>query len=226
MRLRCSASPIRWRPWDRHCRWGRAGAGVDRPRAGGGGHHSVVIAAKVRSPAGTLLPIPRRSRGTDGRRCGPARSRIAGSHNTGAWAAGISMSSTCTASISTSYLPRDRGPGAGDPAPAAGLVPAQVFTPGPPRTWLHCVSTSQQAACPARRLLLPFIENGVPLEALRTHVTRARLRSGARPDLPEKGFHLAAEAAHAPACASSLRAKSYGYPEHERYFRNETASAR
>jgi glycosyltransferase involved in cell wall biosynthesis len=65
-----------------------------------------------------------------------------------------------------------------------------------PRTWLHGVSASQHKAFPPGVPLLPPIPNGVPVDELAArHAKRDFVLCLGR-ICPEKGFHLALDAAH------------------------------
>ena len=50
--------------------------------------------------------------------------------------------------------------------------PEWTFHMDRPGTWLNCVSATQQACCPASELLLPYVPNGVPVEAMHARVRK------------------------------------------------------
>src|SRR5919197_2252040 len=69
------------------------------------------------------------------------------------------------------------------PAGVPGLVtlhlpptwyPAEIFHLRRPQTSLHCVSAAQRRACPPDAVLLPEIENGVPIAALAARHAKRR----------------------------------------------------
>lgn len=101
--------------------------------------------------------------------------------------------------------------------------PRQVFSErnGP---WLLPVSETQAAQCPASPRLLAPLPNGVPDELF-----DAPLCSRDGPALmlvricPEKGAHLALQAAHAAGIELVIAGQVYPYPEHERYFAEQIA---
>lgn len=116
------------------------------------------------------------------------------------------------------------------PAPARVLVtlhlppawyPAHVFENPPPNVWLHCVSLTQAGACPPCPRLLPPIENGVDTLALRDRGQTRTYALALGRICPEKGYHLALEAAVRARSRFILAGQVFGYPEHEEYFRNE-----
>ncbi|HET6568093.1 MAG TPA: glycosyltransferase, partial [Rhodothermales bacterium] len=74
--------------------------------------------------------------------------------------------------------------------------PSETFDVTRPDTYLHCVSGSQAAACPAGARLLPEIENGVDVEGLRVRHARRGFVMAMGRICWEKGFHLALDAAH------------------------------
>ncbi len=99
--------------------------------------------------------------------------------------------------------------------------PPEVFRPSRPRTWLHCVSASQESTCPDLCALLPYIENGVPLERFRTSVGRRPYVLALGRVCPEKGFHHALEAAEIAGVPAIVAGEIFPYRAHEEYFRNE-----
>lgn len=92
--------------------------------------------------------------------------------------------------------------------------------PSRPRTHLHCVSRSQRQTAPAWLRLLPDIENGVRTDLLRP------LKRVCKKDFiiclgricPEKGFHLAIDAAKKAKLGMVLGGQVFPFPEHQRYF--------
>ena len=90
------------------------------------------------------------------------------------------------------------------------------------RTWMHCVSATQERACPPGTALLPFIGNGVPVGRLQ------QTRYGKRDYVlalgrvcPEKGQHIALEAAHRADVTLLLGGAVFPYPDHEAYFQDQ-----
>ena len=97
--------------------------------------------------------------------------------------------------------------------------PPAALMPDRPRTWMNCVSLSQQRACPAGAPLLPAIGNGVPVEALgaeRPPCAGHALMLGRI--CPEKGQHLGLLAARAAGMDMLLAGDVFPYPEHRAYF--------
>ncbi|GGH32628.1 glycosyl transferase family 1 [Alsobacter metallidurans] len=99
-----------------------------------------------------------------------------------------------------------------------------IFRPGPRPLWLNPVSATQAAACPSSANLLAPIENGVPVDRLQA--IRVRKRDFAlvlARICPEKGVHLAIEAARATDIDLVIAGEVFAYPEHQRYFADEIA---
>ena len=96
----------------------------------------------------------------------------------------------------------------------------EVFRLDRPNTYLHCVSAAQRRACPRHARLLPDIENGVcpgnfqPRPKCRYAVALGRI-------CPEKGFHIALDAARESSTSLALAGKVYPYPSHEQYFQEQ-----
>jgi glycosyltransferase involved in cell wall biosynthesis len=99
--------------------------------------------------------------------------------------------------------------------------PPEVFHLGRPHTYLHCVSAAQRRACPPEAVLLPEIHNGVPTEALSAPHAKRRFAMMLGRICPEKGFHIALDAAASARFPALLAGEVFRYEAHERYFREE-----
>jgi glycosyltransferase involved in cell wall biosynthesis len=93
----------------------------------------------------------------------------------------------------------------------------EIFETRAEPLWLNCVSSTQHAACPASRCLLAPIRNGVPIGQVAPHAKRNFVLSLAR-ICPEKGIHLALDAARRANVPALIAGKVFPYPEHEHYF--------
>jgi glycosyltransferase involved in cell wall biosynthesis len=96
--------------------------------------------------------------------------------------------------------------------------PPGALRPQRPDTWLHAVSHSQHAACPPSPTLLPPIENGVPVGALQAVHAKRRFALILGRICPEKGVHLAIEAARVAGVPLLIAGQVYPYEAHRRYF--------
>lgn len=99
------------------------------------------------------------------------------------------------------------------------FYPEEIFALTRPRTWLNCVSHSQLQDCSPSGLFAGVIENGVPLDLLVADPTPPQdylLAIGRI--CPEKGFHLAVDAAEQAGLPLYLAGKVFPYPDHLRYW--------
>jgi glycosyltransferase involved in cell wall biosynthesis len=100
--------------------------------------------------------------------------------------------------------------------------PPQLFE-ARPGVYLHCVSASQQAACPAGANLLPPIPNGVDLAQLHPCRSKRGFAMTLSRVCPEKGLHHALEAAKRADVPLLLAGEVFAYESHVRYFETEIA---
>ena len=101
--------------------------------------------------------------------------------------------------------------------------PPEAFHPARANTWLHCVSASQSRNCPASPALLPPIENGVPLQNFESHVSKRNFALALGRICPEKGFHLALDAAAEAGIPLLVAGEIFRYRAHEEYYEREIA---
>jgi glycosyltransferase involved in cell wall biosynthesis len=185
-----------------------------------GGHHSVVIACDGSQVEGTLIAVPLPGEQLDDGIRAQAQEcyRHAIRRALDRWSFDlIHMHSldfhaylppTGPPVLVTLHLPPD-------------WYPPHVFQPERPQTWLHCVSASQQRQCPPGDALLPYIENGVPLERFHTTVRKRAFCLALGRICPEKGFHIALDAAIEADTPLLVAGEIFRYREHEEYFCRE-----
>ena len=104
--------------------------------------------------------------------------------------------------------------------PIAWYPPA-ALRPDRPGTWLHCVSRAQHESCAPNPWLLAPIENGVEIaDPPRRHAKRdfALLLSRI---CPEKGIHVAIDAAKRADLSLLIGGEVFPYPAHRQYFEEE-----
>jgi glycosyltransferase involved in cell wall biosynthesis len=89
--------------------------------------------------------------------------------------------------------------------------------------WLQPVSWSQKRSAPAGARLIDPIPNGVDVEALAARHARCGFALLLSRICPEKGIHLAIDAAKTADLPLLIAGKVYPYAEHERYFAEEVA---
>ena len=102
--------------------------------------------------------------------------------------------------------------------------PEWTYTLDRPATWLNCVSRAQMAAAPLAPTMLPPIANGVPVVELgRARPTRGDYALCLARVCPEKGLHLALDAAHRADVPLLIAGEVFPYEAHQRYFADEIA---
>lgn len=101
--------------------------------------------------------------------------------------------------------------------------PPQALQPERPDTWFNCVSLAQQSAAEARPHFLPPIENGVELAEFAGCYRRRGFALVLARICPEKGIHLAIEAAKRAGVPLLIAGALFPYEAHRRYFETEVA---
>jgi glycosyltransferase involved in cell wall biosynthesis len=100
--------------------------------------------------------------------------------------------------------------------PAGFYKPAALATR--PNAWFHCVSATQQRRFPPLSTMLDPIPNGVPVEPLRARHARRDFALALGRVCPEKGFHLALDAARLAGTPLLIAGQVFPYDAHRRYF--------
>ncbi len=186
------------------------------------GHTSIVVAQEGSAVAETLVAVPRREGTLDAaaREAGWRSHRAAIGSALARWPVDlIHMHGIDFAE----YLPP-----AGLPVLATLHLPPSWYSeaalfPSRPGTWLNCVSHAQQRACPPGMPLVGPVENGVPVEALEARHGRRRFALVLGRVCPEKGIHLAIDAAQMADTPILVSGEVYPYPEHQEYFAEKIA---
>lgn len=96
-----------------------------------------------------------------------------------------------------------------------------ALRPTRPRTVFNCVSAIQRRAAPTDVPFLPDIENGVPDSLFKVRLTRRNFALALGRICPEKGFHIALDAARRAAIPLLLGGAVFPYETHQAYFRDE-----
>ena len=195
------------------------------------GHRSVVVALEGSSVAGALAPVAAPTGALDdGARAEQHRRVRAVLAEQLARLARAGTPADVVHMHGIDFL--DVLPPAGVPVLATLHLPPDWYPPavwalaapgGRPDSYLHCVSESQQRRCPAGAPLLPVIPNGVPVpDRLPAVVPRDYALCLGR-ICPEKGYHLAVDAAARAGVPLVLAGQLFAYPEHQRYWASELA---
>lgn len=98
--------------------------------------------------------------------------------------------------------------------------PREIFQALRPATFLNCVSEAQKRDCPPTRHLRASIQNGVEIPVVRRSENPEYALVIGR-ICPEKGFHLALEAATRAEIPLRIAGQVFPYERHERYFREQ-----
>ena len=101
--------------------------------------------------------------------------------------------------------------------------PEKALFPQRPGTFLHCVSHTQHKDRPAGATFLPVIENGVPLEELRVRRRKRKFVLALGRICPEKGFHIALDAASRAGIPLLIGGQIFPYRTHADYFKSQIA---
>ncbi len=119
------------------------------------------------------------------------------------------------------YLPPPGVPALGTLHLPPSWYPDVALRPTRSDTWLHCVSQAQHEAWPKAPNLLAPIENGVPIDRLAGRHAKRPFAMFLGRVCPEKGVHLAIEAAKRADIALVIAGEVFGYEAHRRYFEDE-----
>ncbi|HEV2557559.1 MAG TPA: glycosyltransferase family 4 protein [Microvirga sp.] len=184
------------------------------------GHRSIVVACEGSAAAGTLVPVPLPREPYD-------EAAKAGAHarHRSAVAAVLAREPVDVVHLHGidfhAYLPAPGVPVLATLHLPPSWYPEEALRPGRPDTWFHAVSEAQHRDCPPGPHLLPPIENGVTLGAAR-HAKRDFALTLGR-ICPEKGVHLAVEAAKRAGIPLLVAGEVFPYEAHRRYFAEEVA---
>jgi glycosyltransferase involved in cell wall biosynthesis len=184
------------------------------------GHRSIVVACEGSQTAGELVATPKwEGELTDGvRRWGQARHLIAIEQAVDRYQPDVIhmhsldwhqyLPAPGVPLLATLHLPPFWYP-----EPAMRLKRA--------RTFVNCVSHSQRAVCQTSHIPIFVVENGVPLDGLRSRVRKRNYALALGRICPEKGLHFALEAAKRTGMAMILGGEVFRYDAHIRYFEQE-----
>jgi glycosyltransferase involved in cell wall biosynthesis len=96
--------------------------------------------------------------------------------------------------------------------------PPDVFRLPRSETYIVCVSQWQRRSAPPNARIHTVIENGVPLDRFHPARKKGSYVASMGRICPEKGFHLAMDAAEQAGVRLLLGGAVYPYPEHQAYF--------
>ncbi len=96
--------------------------------------------------------------------------------------------------------------------------PPDALSQRRPGRYFNCVSASQRRSFPANEAMLPEIPNGVPIGELQGRHVKRKFALALGRICPEKGFHLALDAAALAGTPLLIAGQVFPYPDHEQYF--------
>ena len=183
------------------------------------GHHSIVVACDGSSTAGVLIGTPR------------LQGEITDTIRTRAWCSQRAAINQALEDFDVdivhmhgldfyAYMPSQNVPVLATLHLPPAWYPDHVFHPGPGR-FVNCVSRIQETECPAAAVLLPYIENGVDVNRLTIDLRKRDFVVVLGRICPEKGFHLAMDAAKRAGWPLLLGGELFPYPAHIDYFERE-----
>jgi glycosyltransferase involved in cell wall biosynthesis len=84
--------------------------------------------------------------------------------------------------------------------------------------FFNCVSSSQFETAPANDSIIGYIENGVTIPEIPAMVKKENYAVSLGRICPEKGFHIALDAARMAGIGLTIAGQLYKYPAYERYY--------
>jgi glycosyltransferase involved in cell wall biosynthesis len=103
----------------------------------------------------------------------------------------------------------------------ASFYPTGAVSAARPNIRFNCVSQAQARTFRQSSAMLEPVENGVPIEPLQARHARREFVLALGRICPEKGFHLAIDAAEMARMTLLIGGQVFPYPAHERYFAEE-----
>jgi glycosyltransferase involved in cell wall biosynthesis len=185
------------------------------------GHRSIVVACEGSRTAGTLIAVPRTAQADDPQ----ARAAAHANHQRAIKTAIASFPVDvvhCHGIDFNAYLPAEGVPVLVTLHLSASLYNPMALRPSRAGIYFNCVSHSQHRACPDLPNLLRPIVNGVDIEGLRAEPGARRAHALVLARIcPEKGIHLAIQAARAADVDLVIAGEVFPYADHQRYFNQE-----
>lgn len=184
------------------------------------GHRSLVIADGRSRVAGRLIPIPPETGGLD--EAAKSRAQAATRAAIAAVRAAEPVDLVHLHGIDfPAYMP-DHGPTLVTLHLPLDWYPPDAFAPRPGLV-LHGVSAAQTRTAPPGAPLAAPIPNGVPVQALQARHAKRDYALVLGRVCPEKGIHLALDAAHLAGLPLLIGGMVYPYESHTAYFEQEIA---
>jgi glycosyltransferase involved in cell wall biosynthesis len=188
------------------------------------GHRSIVIACEGSRPAGIHVSVPRATGSLH-----QAEIEAAQRHHRDAIAVALGRWPVDIIHLHGvdfhAYLPRDGPPVLVTLHLPVEWYPPDVLTPQRPNIWFNCVSRSQQATFPPNPCMLAPIDNGVADDFFTASGIKRNFALMLARICPEKGVHLAIEAAKRAGTPLIVAGDVFPYAAHRQYFERVVAPA-
>src|SRR3954468_23572536 len=181
------------------------------------GHRSIVVAPEGSQVAGTLLPTaPVPAAITEAARTSMHdRQRRAITDALARWPIDVIHAHGLDF---PDYLPLSGVPTLVTLHLPASFYPSGAISAARPMTWFNCVSAAQQRTFPDLPNMIEPIPNGVPVDRFAGRHARRNFVMAMGRICPEKGFHLAIDAAELAGIPLLIAGQVFPYEAHRRYF--------
>src|SRR5579884_409168 len=183
------------------------------------GHRSIVVACEGSTPQGTLIPTPSSSGDLtpELRQWAGQQHRIAIEEALRRWDVDLVHMHSLDF---YNYMPSGDVPVLATLHLPPAWYPDDVFRFREPNWFVNCVSKTEAAACPPGARMLPPVENGIDIDRLTVHLRKCDFALALGRICPEKGLHLALEAAEKADTPILLAGEVFKYEAHLEYFRD------
>lgn len=184
------------------------------------GHRSIVVACKGSRVVGTHVPVPAMAGLLKDREIEAARARHRRAITAALQQWPVDLVHMHGVDFHT-YLPPEGVPVLATLHLPINYYPSEALHPRRPDTWINCVSRSQHATSPRDPQLLAPIENGVAEHFFMSRHAKRRFALLLARICPEKGVHLAMDAAKRAGIPLLIAGEMFPYTAHHRYFVEE-----
>ena len=184
------------------------------------GHRSLVIAPEGSNVRGTLIPLPSQPEQIDDRVRASAYERLRDLLAETLQEQRVDIIHLHGIDF-LSYLPHPGVPALVTLHLPLDWYPEHIFHLDRPRTFLHCVSESQQANAPGGDDFLPPIPNGVDIEVFHPRGNPQNFAMLLGRICPEKGVDIALRACRSTGTPLLIGGQVYPYEAHEKFFRKQ-----
>jgi glycosyltransferase involved in cell wall biosynthesis len=182
------------------------------------GYRSIVVACEGSNVAGELIAVPRTKRADDPQARAAAHANHRKAIDSAISRFGVDLVH-CHGVDFDGYLPSEGVPALVTLHLAPSAYDVAALRSKRAGTYFNCVSQTQHGSCPKIPNLLAPVINGVDIERLRPDGRARRVHTLVLARIcPEKGIHLAIDAAKKADAHLVIAGEIFPYADHERYF--------